>query len=84
METEESKMLSRKWLLTMLIQIVASFALFTGYTADGVFHPFLDGANFAVISSANIAAYSLANMAEYWAKQRMQFMNQNGAPAADA
>ena len=52
-----SKFLSRKWMLTLLIQIPATYFLGVGI---------LSGAEFAQLSGANIIAYSLANAAQYF------------------
>lgn len=55
----ERKYLSRKWMLSVGIQIASTLALFSGL---------LDGSHYATISSANIAAYSFANAAGYFRK----------------
>lgn len=53
----DSKFRSRKWMLSLFIQITATLALIAGK---------LNGGDFATISSANIVAYSFANAAEYF------------------
>lgn len=57
----DDKFRSRKWMLTILIQVSSIIGLFSGH---------LDGGNYATISSANIVAYSFANAAEYFANAK--------------
>ena len=57
----DDKFRSRKWMLTVAIQLASTIGLFTGY---------LDGGNYATISSANIVAYSFANAAEYFSNAK--------------
>ncbi len=52
-----NKYRSRKFMLSVGIQVISSIALFSG---------FIDGANYAMISSSNIASYSFANAAEFF------------------
>lgn len=52
---------SRKFILSVFIQLASTVALFTG---------FLDSGNYAGISSANIAAYSFANAANLFSNNR--------------
>lgn len=54
----DSKFRSRKWILSMGIQIFTSFALAMSY---------IQGDVYATVTSANIAAYSFANAANYFA-----------------
>lgn len=57
MTDSTSKFLSRKWMLTLLIQIPATYFLGVGV---------LVGTEYAQISGANIIAYSLANASQYF------------------
>lgn len=53
----DGKFRSRKWILSVGIQVIASVALFNGN---------IDGQAWASVSSANVAAYSFAQAAEYF------------------
>ena len=57
--TDESKFRSRKWLLTLIIQVPATALVALGK---------ISSADYAQISMANITAYGLANAAEYFTK----------------
>lgn len=54
---QESKFLSRKFIVAMIVQWGATVALFFDK---------IDGSDFATVSSATIASYSLANAATYF------------------
>lgn len=53
----ESKFMSRKWILTLLIQVPSTYFLAIGI---------LGGDEYTTISGANVVAYSLANAAGYF------------------
>lgn len=53
----DNKYRSRKFLISVFVQAVATAALFTGA---------LSGGEFVTISSANIVSYSFANAATYF------------------
>ena len=56
----DNKFRSRKFLVTLLVQVPASFAMATGK---------ITGADYAMISSAVIASYSFANVAAAFAQR---------------
>lgn len=71
MNTGGVKFLSRKWILTLVIQIPATIALFVTVRQAGpegteTVIRILSTGDYAQICTANIAAYSLANAATYF------------------
>lgn len=62
----DPKFRSRKWLLTMFVQVSATAAFFAQSWTGAA----LTGADFAIISSANVAQYGFSNAAQYFAERK--------------